>query len=93
MPESPVERMRRLRDEAVDALEVADFATAHTKLLAAQALYDTTPNSEKDGLRAEFRSIEGLMKRIEAKIRGGALKSLPVEYTRPEMDLDERWDS
>ena len=90
MPESPVERLRRLRDEAVDALEVANYALAHAKLVAAQALYDTTPNTEKDGLRAEFRSVEGLLKRIEAKIRGGSLKSLLVEYTRPEMDLDER---
>jgi hypothetical protein len=82
--ENLTDRLARLREEAVYAVERADYQTAHAKLLAAQVIYDTTPNQEKDSLRLEFRSIEALMRRIEAKLRGTRITRLPVEYIGPE---------
>ena len=81
-------RMAKLRLKAVNAIEAADYDTAYDKLLAAQVIYDTTPNSEKDGLRMEWRSIEPLMKRLE-KIRNQAvgnfgLQRVPVKFVRPD---------
>ena len=81
------ERMRRLRDEAVYAVEQSDYGTALTKLDAARVIYDTTPNSEKDALRMEWRNIEPLIKRIEMldrRQRGvGKVKQVTARPKRP----------
>lgn len=88
MSDSLAARMANLRLEAVVATEAADYDTAYAKLLAAQVIYDTTPNSEKDGLRMEWRSIEPLMKRLE-KLKNQAIGSfglqrVPVKFTLPD---------
>lgn len=77
-------RMRNLRNDAVFAVEKADYASALIKLDAARIIYDTTPNAEKDGLRMEWRSIEPLIARIELlanRAAGhGKLKRVPVTH-------------
>lgn len=80
-------RMRDLRDDAVFAVEGADYTTALAKLDAARIIYDTTPNQEKDGLRIEWRNIEPLIARIEKlKHRAdgdGKLKRRPITHGSP----------
>jgi hypothetical protein len=81
--ENMVDRMRRLRDAAVYAVESGDYATAEQKLLAAKIVFDTTPNTEQDGARAELRSIDSLLEQIRrrAMIAAGytKLKRKPLE--------------
>lgn len=81
------ERFLRLREEAVYLVEAGNYDDAYQKLVAAQVIYDTTPNQEREQLRMEFRSIEALMQRIE-KLRNASRTSSTVqvqriEYRRP----------
>ena len=80
------ERMARLRLEAINAFEAADYSLALDKIDAMRIIYDTTPNQEKDSLRIEWRSIEQLTQRIEVRIHRssshGKLMRSPISYGR-----------
>lgn len=77
------ERFLRLRQDAVFLVELGDYEGAYRKLVAAQVIYDTTPNQEREQLRLEFRSIETLMLRIE-KLRNASRTASTVQVQRIE---------
>lgn len=61
-----IERLSRLRLDAVVAIENADFATAYQKLLACKTIFDLSPSrQEKDGLAMEYREILSLLAIVE----------------------------
>lgn len=84
------QRLLQYRDEASLAVAEGDYDTAYQKLLAAQVLYDTTPNQTREGAALEFRSIEDLMRRID-RLRyqaavGKGIQSVKLQYARPTLE-------
>lgn len=87
------ERMESLRVEAVAAVEAGDFQTALDKLIAIRMIVETSPDSEHEGLRMEWRNLEPFYFEIQKLARersgtGGKIQSKPITYRRPDCDID-----
>lgn len=80
------ERMADHREKAINAFASRDYDTALHELETARIIYDTTPNTDKDGLRMEWRRIEELVARIETlkdrQSGHGKVKRVPIQRTR-----------
>lgn len=78
-----------LRDAAVAAIALSDWATAYNKLVQADAIIALTPDSEHSGSIMEWRDqIESLLNRVEnEKLKlangGNRIRRTLVTYVRP----------
>ena len=87
MSDSRIERMDRLFDEATNAYEAFEYATALHKVKTARIIWDSTPDQEKDGHSINLRSLENLTAMIERDMEragtAGEYKRVPITYGRP----------
>lgn len=90
MADDRASRLQTYLFDAETAVASGDYATAVDKIEAARLIYDTTPDSEKDGLRMSWRSIEALQHRIEKRHwrAQGYGKARRVEVTIGRTDND-----
>lgn len=88
MAENRAQEMQTLADQARYALRHKDYEAAYGYCLEAQVIYDFTPDQSKDSLELRWRSIENLMRRIEALRRGAKITRIQLEYVRPD---EEGW--
>lgn len=89
-----LERVGRLRLDAVLAVEAGDFETAYSKLLAVKVIRDTAASEqEKDAFRITFRDFETLMQRVEkerARASGsGKLRQVQTRFVEPGSCCDD----
>lgn len=78
-------------EAAISAIETADYATAETKLLAAQALLSVIPDTNKAslGIRYDRTAIAGLLDRVRTLRRAYAtpgIRRTKITYARAEDD-------
>lgn len=81
------EEVERLRRQALEAAEDGDYDTALNKVDAIRIVIDTSPNTEQESLRLEWRDMQPLVARLE-KLRArqlghGKVRRIPIrrQYT------------